>query len=347
VEPSSQKSGKTWANCAQAADKAVEWIASRIFDKAWAAKHNDVIYYFRAPLAFLEVGREADAERALDLAVKWATTGGSGSAHREYAMTFPQYPVLWICWAACRLGRMDLARKCFSSIEKYAEPITCSATCCGPYVRNTANQFDYFATALLAKAALLCGDLHLAALAGDSLLRGLQANRHGMENGRFLTRWTWAGGLVEDHEKDPWYCVLQKGSGQLFFLLGFPASVLAELELEGCRPELSGTTFRAGALELLQYLQKCDGVLNSPSSHQVACAATRTKEDDIALKIANNLLKLQQASGAFNADTEALDAVDQAAEMSICLRQMGKDYRKAQTGKGSASAKPLQSVMTV
>lgn len=329
VEPGAQRGGKTWQACAQASDKAVEWLASKVLDKTWVSEHNDVAYYFRLPLAFIEAGRESDAEKVLDIAKAWVMTGAAGSAHRDYGSVYPQYPLLWICWAACRLGRMELAKRCFATISKHVCPVTCSGVNSSPFSQGAANEFDFFATAIFAKAALLTGDSESAGFAGDSLLRALEANRIEMLEGRFFLRWTWMSGLVMERDRDASYCVWQKGSGQQFHLLGFPAAVLAELASENIQAEIPGADFKKGALDLLQYLQKCDGVLSNPTSHQVACAAARARDEEFAAKISNNLVKLQQASGAFSADLQSLDAIDKTAELSICLRQAGKDYTKA------------------
>lgn len=304
---------------AKAADAAAGYVAARVLNDDWVARHQDICYYFKAPLALLEAGRKPDAEKALSIAARYVYAGVQSSSNDVYATVYPQYPLLWVCWAASRLGSVDVAKQCFSMIAKFVHPFTGSGLVGAPYESITKFEADFFATAIIAKAAMLVGDINAAKEASDSLLRAVDANRGNMQVGRFNLRWTWKDGLCQ--EEDVLHCVQQKGSGQLFFMLGFPAVVLLEMAAAGEGPV---DRYKAGGQELLGFLKGCAGVHTSAAAHQVAYAAALAQDDETASRIAENVLTAQRNSGCFNDDPEVLYVMDQTAEISVWLRQLSR-----------------------
>eukprot|EP00927_Polykrikos_kofoidii_P085423 TRINITY_DN9291_c0_g1_i1.p1 TRINITY_DN9291_c0_g1~~TRINITY_DN9291_c0_g1_i1.p1 ORF type:complete len:562 (+),score=94.48 TRINITY_DN9291_c0_g1_i1:38-1687(+) len=325
--------------CFQAANNAADYVASRVLDQGWVSQHDDVAYYCQAPLALLEAGRKSDASRALRVAERFVSKSAVESSNEMYSRWYPQYPLLWICCAATRLGNSVLADECFQGIVKYVHPMTSSGVVSSPYRWQATFVADFFATAILAQAALMVGDDALAVAAGDSLLRALAANRRNMSMGRFFLRWTWGNGFVE--ETDPLHCVLQVGSGQLYFLLALPVIALLELGDHGAE-------YLAGATELLNFLTGCDGIFSSPTAHRVASAFAMANDREKSLPIAAHFVSMQRSDGSFHEDTEGPNAMEQAAEISICLRQVTLDWpsvkREAQS---SSRVKSVASATSV
>lgn len=314
----------------KAADAAVAYLAKRVLDEAWAADHDDVAYYFKAPMAFLEAGvdHRGAAERALAIAGRYADRGGADSANGAYAGMFQHYPLMWICWAAVRLEQQQLAKQCYENLWKYVEPSSCAGLVKEPYrIKGAAYEADLFATAEVVKVALLMGRAEVAARAGETMLKALNANTAHMEQGRFYLRWSGEaaeeGGLALVREEDMFHCVTQALPGQLYFLLAFPAMAL--LELAGADGGSSSEACRQGALRLLGFLRECKGVYESPMAHKVGRAAAMAGDATTARKIADYLVSLQQESGCFQPDPEAVDSLDQTAEIAVWLRQIEQD----------------------
>lgn len=314
-----------------AARKAIDYLLPRLLDDAWVARHDDVAYYFKAPLALLEAGDPAAAGRALDVAARYAERGGGGSANGAYAEFYPHYPWMWMCWSAVLLGRMPLAESCYEKMRRFAVPSICAGLVREPF-RGTgqACEADLFATAELVKVALLLGRRRDAAAAGEVLRRALRANREPMISGYFFLRWR---GETSDQEppvlirqEGVFNCVAQGMPGQLYFMLAFPVMVL--LELASLHDEPTADDCRAAANEMLAYLKGCAGVYSSPMAHKVCIAAAMAGDAETARKIADFLVSLQD-SGCFQEDAEAMDSVDQTAEIAAWLFQVEKSLALA------------------
>lgn len=307
-------------------ERAVAYLASRVLDDEWVANHTDVAYYFKAPMAFLEAGRLEDAGKALDIAARYVERGGADSANGAYSSQFHHYPWMWICWAATRLSREELATECFEKLIEYVHPASSSGLVAAPFKEDEPFEADFFATAEVVKAALLRTKPHLAEAAADVLLRILQANQENIQEGRFQLRWTTTSSndfaLVQD-VSDAFHRVSQREPGQLYFMMGFPAMVLMEVA------DVVGTTkadaWRAGALELLEFLRNCAGVFESPMAHKLGRAAAMAGDRDTAIKVFDFFVSQQSSAGNFQEDPEAMDSVDQTAELAVWLRQTQQD----------------------
>jgi len=307
-------------------EKAVAYLASRVLDDGWVARHSDVAYYFKAPMAFLEAGRLEDAGKALDVAAKYVKRGGADSANGAYSTQFQHYPWMWICWAATRLGREELAAECFERLTEYSHPASSSGIVAAPFKENVPFEADFFATAEVVKVAMLRSKPQLAEAAADVLLRILRANQENIKKGRFQLRWTTtlSGNfvLVQD-SSDVLHCVCQHEPNQLYFMLGFPAMVLMEVAdtVETAKAEAC----RAGALELFVFLNDCAGVFESPMAHKMGRAAAMIGDRDTAVKVFDFFVSQQSAHGNFQEDPEAMDSVDQTAEIAVWLQQSQRD----------------------
>lgn len=310
-------------------ERALVYLSARILNDSWASQHDDVAYYFKAPLAFLKAGKEKEARAALESAERYVEQAGSQSANGAYSGVYPHYPWMWMCWAACELGQHDLARRCFQGFSSYVHPDTSSGLVARPFTVGEPFQADFFATAEAVKFGLLLGKQDLARASAGTILRVLELNRLGpMKEGKFLLRWTGdtAEALQLVQGNDVLHCVNQREPGQLYFMLGFPAMVLLELAgVEGRGGSSARDGYHGGAAELLGYLKECEGVYESQMAHKVARAAALAGDAATAKRIAGFLIKQQTEAGCFQPDPEDLDSVDQTAEIAVWLQQIDQD----------------------
>ena len=108
---------------------------------------------------------------------------------------------------------------------------------------------------------------------------------------------------------------------QLYFMLAFPAMVLLELHAQG-QDENRLYQYAVTAGRLLAFLRSCDGISGSLFAHKAAVAAAMGGERDAAGTISEYLLSQQRDHGGFADDADAMDTVDQTAELACWLRML-------------------------
>jgi hypothetical protein len=341
-----------------AVTRGLRYLSERVLDPAWVAEHEDVAYYFKAPLAFLESSSspapsEVAAAKVLEAATRYLEKGGADSENPAYAGPYPHYPWMWMCWAATRLGRNDLAQQCYERLYAYVVPSTCAGLVTAPFGGEGASfEADLFATAEVVKVSLLVGHLGVAEAAADTLVQALEYNSAHMREGRFYLRWGavmpadgcsgWLQRMAAVgtkhlelvQEDDPLHCVMQGTPGQLYFMMAFPAMVLLELsKMLAEEKSVRSSVYRSSALKLLEFLKGCVGVFESPMAHKVAIASAMAGDAETARRIADFLVSQQQPAGCFVfKDSESMDAVDQTAEILVWLLQVQKELAKADLG---------------
>jgi len=228
----------------------------------------------------------------------------------------------------------DTAEACCNNLCKWSDAVTRAGRVPLPG-SDTEFEADLFATAEVLKVAMLMDRTEVAILAADTLMGAIKANNEHMKQGRFYLRWggerpecadseglgSTISGLIE--EEDVFHCVSQDTPGQLYFMLAFPAMVLLELSAASSaeRPG-EATAYKDCAMKLLDFLKGCNGVFESPMAHKVAVAAAMAGDADMAIKIADYLLTLQQPSGSFQKELDAMDCLDQSAEIAAWLFQV-------------------------
>ena len=74
------------------------------------------------------------------------------------------------------------------------------------------------------------------------------------------------------------------------------------------------------AARLLAFLRSCDGISESLFAHKAAVAAAMGGELDTVGTISEYLLSQQRPHGGFADDADAMDTVDQTAELACWLR---------------------------
>ncbi|CAK0885104.1 unnamed protein product, partial [Prorocentrum cordatum] len=307
--------------------------------EGWVAEHRDVAFYFKAPMAFLEAGDAEMAEMALDIAAGYVDSGGAGSKNEAYAgdLTTRITPGCGSAGQLCGWTARSLARNCWGRLYSFVHPVTCAGLVGVPYsaapsavalsLASRPLKGDLFATAEVAKAALLLGRRGVATQAGDAMVRALDANKEHMEAGEFFLRWSCHRAedrdgpahmavelLVGEKDLDAFHCVQKGAPGQLYFLLAFPAMALLELH------HTTGSEgYREAALRVLDFLRGCAGVFESPMAHKVARAAAMAGDAETARRIADFLVSQQRETGCYQEDPEAMDSIDQTAEIAVWL----------------------------
>ena len=112
---------------------------------------------------------------------------------------------------------------------------------------------------------------------------------------------------------------------QLYFMLAFPAMVLLELHAQG-QDENRLYQYAVTAGRLLAFLRSCDGISGSLFAHKAAVAFAMVGEhygeDDLPPAISRYLVSQQRAHGGIADDADAMDTVDQTAEIACWLRML-------------------------
>ena len=80
--------------------------------------------------------------------------------------------------------------------------------------------------------------------------------------------------------------------------------------------------YLGAARRLLAFLRSCDGINESLFAHKAAVAAAMGGERDMAGTISEYLLSQQRAHGGIADDADAMDTVDQTAEIACWLRML-------------------------
>jgi len=328
--------------CVQAADRALAYLRERVLDDTWVAAHRDIAYYFKAPQAFLLAGLRDEAAAAFDALEPFLDEGGAASGSAAYRLAYPHYPYMWAAKAARELGRTEVAAACDARLREWQ-----AFRPCGVVVGGDA---DLFATAMRAFNALTFGRLEEAKSAADVLVWAVDrqwqacAQRHDgsrlVDLTKFRLRWdaattntdaleAWISPPAEGGLPSVFYEVDRTQPGQLYFMLAFPAMVLLELYArgrgdEGERPR--AYRYCGTAARILAFLRGCDGINDSLFAHKAAVAFAMVGEhfgeDDLPPAISRYLVSQQRAHGGIADDADAMDTVDQTAEVACWLRML-------------------------
>jgi len=326
---------------AAAADSALEFLKARILSDEWTEDRHDVAYYFKAPRAFLLAGDVTSAQAAFDklagilFSKEPFVEGHPPSANPVYSGMYPHYPVMWAARVATELpSERHAADKCDELLKQWR-----ASDGSGLVFSSQSGEGDLFATAMLVYNHLTFGRLNEAMRSADVLV---QVVNDQTERSRFHLRWsiedtaTATGGFrpvqrsfLEPPASGAWpslfYTVDQHSEGQLYFMLGFPAMVLLDLQAklgaQGISPDsVVRRQYVETANSLLDFVESCNGYRQSPMAHKVAVAAKMSGRIGLADCVGDFFLSQQQQHGGFAEDADALDTVDQTAEMACWLR---------------------------
>ena len=105
----------------------------------------------------------------------------------------------------------------------------------------------------------------------------------------------------------------------------YAAEMRAVLEVIGTRRAMGENEheYLGAARRLLAFLRSCDGINESLFAHKAAVAAAMEPiERDLAAVISQYLVSQQRAHGGIADDADAMDTVDQTAEIACWLRML-------------------------
>lgn len=318
----------------QAADRGVAWLAAQLDDGSYGAQADDLACYYKSPYLFHLSGRPRQAAQLLEFIrarfmrpdhdfTTSAHHKSDNAAFNEYWV----YPNGWLAMAAQRIGRFDIAYPAFEYLRSCHEPERGGFFTSGPAGAGRG-ETDALTTAHLGLVCLYFGDRAWAEGAGRWLTR-LLALQPDPRTGLFL-RLDRAGNLVRDvpAQKAVFYLVRAHEPDQAYFMIGYPMAFLAKL-YEATADE----AYLSAARGYFEFALGCQGNLRScHTSHKVAWAAAilaRITGDprctELAVRIADHLLAIQDPSGAWLTDQPAHTTFDQTAEISIWLQEISAE----------------------
>jgi len=293
-------------------NSALLFLSNRILCDDWCRGHQDIAYYFKAPRAFLESGRIAEAKIAFERLKPFLNDGAYKSANPAYATMYPHYPWMWASHSALCLGEVEMAGKCDELLRGWQ-------TYDGTGV-VLGGEGDMFATSITVFNHLCFGRIADATRSGDVLRSVIDRNRSTPSN-KFFLRWdtdTLEWGVPPQGPFPPaaFYEVDQQQNGQLYFMLGFPAMVLHALAQTTGKDE-----YHEAAMEVLHFLRGCrEDVGYSIFAHKVAMAASMLGDSSWANKFCIALISEQFEHGGYMQDGDDMDTVDQTAELACWLQ---------------------------
>ncbi|MGH3857844.1 MAG: hypothetical protein ACRDR6_31025 [Pseudonocardiaceae bacterium] len=316
----------------QAADRAVEWLATRLRDDgSYGPEVDDLACYYKSPYLFELSGRTRDAARLLEFIRArfmrpdhdFATSAGHKSDNAAFT-EYWTYPNGWLAMAAQRMGRFDIAYPALGYLRSCHEPGR-GGFYTGGSSGRCDGETDALTTAHLGLVCLYFGDVQRAEGAGRWLaqLLALQPN---LRAGLFLRR-DRSGHLVRDvpEDKAAFYVVRARDPDQAYFMIGYPIGFLAKLY-----EATADDTYLDTARGYLDFALSCEGNLRScHTSHKVAWGAAvlaritgEPRYTELAVTIADHLLAIQDPSGTWLADQPAHTTFDQTSEIAIWLQEI-------------------------
>lgn len=263
----------------QAADRAVEWLATRLRDDgSYGPDADDLACYYKSPYLFQLSGRARDAARLLTFIRArfmrsdhdFTTSAGHKSDNAAFT-EYWAYPNGWLAMAAQRMGRFDIAYPAFEYLRSYQNPgqdgfLTSGPCRFGDGAKSGDGGTDALTTAHLGLVCLYFGDLQRAQGAGRWLAR-LLAIQPELGEGLFL-RLDRSGHLVRDvpEGKAAFHLVSAREPNQAYFMIGYPVAFLAKL-FEATADDAHLHAARG----YLDFALSCAGNLRAcPTSHKVA-----------------------------------------------------------------------------
>jgi hypothetical protein len=319
----------------QAADRAVEWLATRLRDDgSYGPEADDLACYYKSPYLFALSGRTRHATQLLEFVrgrfMRPDHDFVTSTHHKSDNAAFTEYwtyPNGWLAMAAQRMGRFDIAYPAFAYLRSCHEPGRGGFLTSGPFGSGNG-ETDALTTAHLGLVCLYFGDLQRAVGAGRWLARLLALQPD--PSAGLLLRLDRSGHLVRDvpEDKAAFYLVSARKPDQAYFMIGYPIAFLAKL-YEATADDDHLTAARG----YLDVALSCRGNLRSShTSHKVAWGAAvlaRITGDprytELVTAISDHLLEIQDPSGAWLTDQPPHTTFDQTAEIAIWLQEISAE----------------------
>lgn len=248
-----------------AARRGVSWLISKQNAEGQFGSEDDVNAYYKDAYPLRIAGEPAAAAKCMNYSVKHfmteegdfmnsRTQRSAGSYTRYYCQIYPNF---WFLRGACALNRFDLAQRIFGFLK------TCQdETTGGAYyeVDRKSGLLDSNSTACICLGGQMCGDLNVAAKAGDAMLAWAHMQK---DPNRYYLRWQPKGALQTgfDEDKSLYYVVDAEKTGQYYWQVGLPLVALAKLYTV-----TKDANYLKGAVKIYDFLMSCqpDVVASSP-----------------------------------------------------------------------------------
>lgn len=316
-------------NYREAARRGMSWLAGQLqTDGTYGQEASDLVAYYKSPYLYVTGGRGDLGYRVLDhIRRSYLRKDGNLRTTPEVKTADPvlaqyePYMNAWVVMGAQKLGRFDVAQPVWDFVDDFFHPTWGGFTMHAAYGRGD-DVTEAIVTALLGLSSLYVGDLDRARKAGSFLLRLIELQPD-LEHGFYL-RLDEKRDLITEfaEEEAPLYVVRADHPQQLYFFVGGPMGFLARLA-----EATSDQAYLDGARAYLTFLQSVDESLYTFSfSHKVAWGASvlaRVGDDpaarEMAIRVANFLVDIQDASGGWLMDQPLVTSLDQSAEIATWL----------------------------
>lgn len=308
------------------------WLGNQLNERgSYGDSIVDLACYYKSPCLYHAFGQEDQANLILDHIkgtlmradgdfMTGADLKSGNAAFGEYWA----YTNGWIALAAKRLGRLDISEPAYEYLKPYFHPKLGGFTTHGPY--NQGDKIvDVLTTAHLGLVSLEFGDAGRAERAAHLL--GQFVSGQPEEGPHFYLRMNSDGELVTEFpdEAAVFFSVRRDRPGQAYFMIGYPMAFLGLLFRRNGNAAHLDTARR-----YLEVAMGChEGIFSNHFSHKAAWGAAIlaniTGEKSFAefsLRIADYLLSIQGADGAWLKDQPAHTSYDQTAEIAIWLKEI-------------------------
>lgn len=310
-------------------------------DGSYGPQIEDLASYYKSPYLFFISGR-SDAATRLLAHVKQAFMQPSGdfmtsSDHKSANGAFVEYWAYtnaWIAMAAQKMGRFDIAYPAYQYLQSFFHERSGGFTTRRP-CGKAGNIVDVLTTAHLGLTALYYGEIGKATLAGKLLQRFIAAQPD-LHSG-FCLRIDDGGELVTDFAQEAamFHRVSAVEPQQAYFMIGYPIAFLGKLHMA-----TGASGYLEAATRYLDFAMGChESIRAFHFSHKVAWGAAvvagltgEAAYSEFSRSIADYLLSIQDASGAWLKDEPAHTAYDQTAEIAIWLREIASELARQDAG---------------
>jgi hypothetical protein len=318
--------------CREAAQRTVEWIASRMEEDGTIGEGcGDLACYYKPPYLMQLAGRPWEARRLLDcISARFQRPDGdfrnsdSIKTADPVLALYPGYTNAWIAMAAHKIGRFDVSFPAWGYLRRFWHEDS-GGFALEPATGGSAAVIEVLMCAHLGLTALYLGDLERAQGAGNALATFL--DQQPSPETRFFLRMNARGELQTEYDEDAagLHVIETHQPGQAWFFIGYPMAFLARLY------QASGDTgYLAAARGYFAFSTRCaDNMVGEHFAHKVAWGAAelaRASGDatprELSDAIVRQLLAKQGDDGTWMRHQPLHTRVDQSAEVAIWLLEI-------------------------
>lgn len=323
----------------KASDKALAWLLPRLReDGSFGPEAVEMTCYHKAVYLFGLAGEISAANRMLthikrrymqsDFDFKLSPQKKADKVN--YNELTWGYTNGWFALAAHRLGRFDISYPAYQYLKTLYHPETGGFTSTRPGDEQHPI-IELLATAHIGMLALYLGDRDKAHAAAR-LVQKFEEIQPEPDNGFYLRMASDSRLIVTYPEEETgFYFLNATAPGQFYFMTGYPAAFLATMHL------LTGKeAYLKSADRYFRFSAGTKGVYESHFSHKLAWGASllyritgEQQYRDLATRVADFMLSIQDENGAWFADQPPYVSYDQSAECGIWLRTISAELAAA------------------